>query len=80
MVRFPEVRTYLDHNATTPLAPAVLEAMIPVLREQFGNASSVHTFGQTAKAHVDGARAAVADPALREALRGGNAARFLRLY
>ena len=61
MVRFPEVRTYLDHNATTPLAPAVLEAMILVLREQFGNASSVHMFGQTAKAQVDGARAAVAD-------------------
>ncbi len=61
MVRSPEVRTYLDHNATTPLAPAVLETMIPVLREQFGNASSVHMFGQTAKAHVDGARAAVAE-------------------
>ena len=61
VVRSPEVRTYLDHNATTPLAPAVLEAMIPVLREQFGNASSVHTFGQMAKAQVDGARAAVAD-------------------
>ena len=61
VVRSPEVRTYLDHNATTPLAPAVLEAMIPVLREQFGNASSVHTFGQMAKAQVDGARAAVAE-------------------
>ena len=55
------VRTYLDHNATTPLAPAVLETVTAVLREQFGNASSVHTFGQLAKAQVDGARAAVAD-------------------
>ena len=55
------MRTYLDHNATTPLAPTVLETVTTVLREQFGNASSVHMFGQMAKAQVDGARAAVAD-------------------
>ena len=55
------VRTYLDHNATTPLAPAVLDAVTGVLRDQFGNASSVHMFGQLAKAQVDGARGAVAD-------------------
>ena len=61
MVRLAAVRTYLDHNATTPLAPAVLETVTAVLREQFGNASSVHMFGQLAKAQVDGARAAVAD-------------------
>ena len=61
MVRSPRVRIYLDHNATTPLAPAVLETVTAVLREQFGNASSVHMFGQLAKAQVDGARAAVAD-------------------
>ena len=61
VVRLRAVRTYLDHNATTPLAPAVLETMTTVLREQFGNASSVHMFGQMAKAQVDGARAAVAD-------------------
>ena len=61
MVRSPTVRTYLDHNATTPLAPAVLDTVTAVLREQFGNASSVHMFGQMAKAQVDGARQAVAD-------------------
>ena len=55
------MRTYLDHNATTPLAPTVLETVTAVLREQFGNASSVHMFGQMAKAQVDGARVAVAD-------------------
>ena len=61
MVRLAIMRTYLDHNATTPLAPTVLETVTTVLREQFGNASSVHMFGQMAKAQVDGARAAVAD-------------------
>ena len=61
MVRSHVVRTYLDHNATTPLAPTVLETVTTVLREQFGNASSVHMFGQMAKAQIDRARAAVAD-------------------
>ena len=61
VVRLAMMRTYLDHNATTPLAPTVLETVTTVLREQFGNASSVHMFGQMAKAQVDGARAAVAD-------------------
>jgi cysteine desulfurase len=53
-------RVYLDHNATTPLDPAVLDRMIPVLREDFGNPSSVHHFGQRTKAVVDEARASVA--------------------
>jgi cysteine desulfurase len=53
-------RIYLDHNATTPLDPRVLEAMVPVLQEGFGNASSVHWFGQRARAAVDGARGEVA--------------------
>jgi cysteine desulfurase len=53
-------RIYLDHNATTPLDPRVLEAMLPVLREGFGNASSLHWFGQRARAAVDEARGAVA--------------------
>ncbi len=52
---------YLDHNATTPLDPAVIETTVAVLRSEFGNASSVHTFGQTAKSRLDVARAAVAD-------------------
>ena len=51
---------YLDHNATTPVDPAVADAMDGALREDFGNASSVHGWGQRAKARLDGARAAVA--------------------
>jgi cysteine desulfurase len=54
------VRIYLDHNATTPLHPEVLERMTAVLRDEFGNPSSVHHFGQRTKAIVDEARSAVA--------------------
>ena len=53
-------RVYLDHNATTPVHPAVVDAMARLLREDFGNPSSVHHFGQRAKAAVDQARSAVA--------------------
>ncbi len=53
-------RIYADHNATTPLDPAVLEAMLPYLREHFGNASSVHVFGREARAAIDDARVRVA--------------------
>jgi cysteine desulfurase len=53
-------RVYLDHNATTPLDPRVLDAMLPVLRDVFGNASSIHWFGQQARAALDEARARVA--------------------
>jgi cysteine desulfurase len=52
-------RIYLDHNATTPVDPAVAEAMIVALRDEFGNPSSVHHFGQRAKAAIDEARTAV---------------------
>jgi cysteine desulfurase len=51
---------YLDHNATTPVAPEVLEAMLPYLREAYGNASSMHSAGQKARAAVDAARDHVA--------------------
>ncbi|MCK6406813.1 MAG: cysteine desulfurase [Rhodocyclaceae bacterium] len=51
---------YLDHNATTPLEPAVLEAMLPWLREQFGNPSSRHEYGRSARRAVDEARQQVA--------------------
>ncbi len=54
-------RIYLDHNATTPLAPEVLQAMLPFLSDEFGNASSLHWFGQRARAATDDARAEVAD-------------------
>ena len=53
-------RIYLDHNATTPLHPAVVDRMTQTLREDYGNPSSVHHFGQRAKAVVDEARSAVA--------------------
>ena len=54
------MRVYFDYNATTPLAPEAAEATARALRDQFGNASSVHHFGQQAKAAIDEARSAVA--------------------
>jgi cysteine desulfurase len=54
------MRAYLDYNATTPVAPDVVEAMMPFLGEDFGNAGSVHTPGQRARAAVDSARESVA--------------------
>ncbi|MFP8879347.1 MAG: cysteine desulfurase family protein [Myxococcota bacterium] len=54
------MRVYLDHNATTPLRDEVIEAMTRVLRETFGNPSSVHEEGQAARREVDRAREAVA--------------------
>lgn len=53
-------RIYLDHSATTPADPRVVAAMLPYLTEKFGNASSVHGFGQEARAAVDRARREVA--------------------
>src|SRR5260370_28786478 len=57
---------YLDYNATTPLDPAVVDAMLPFLREHFGNPSSTHAYGKTAHDAVEHARAKVV------ALLGGN--------
>jgi|SRR5437588_646505 len=54
------MRIYLDHNATTPVDPAVAEAMTRALTDLFGNPSSVHYYGQQAKAALDEARTAVA--------------------
>jgi cysteine desulfurase len=51
---------YLDHNATTPLDPVVLEAMLPYLTTNFGNASSRHEYGRAARRAIDEARAQVA--------------------
>ncbi len=52
---------YLDYAATTPLEPRVLEAMLPFLREEFGNPSSVHGYGRRAEKAVEGARRTVAE-------------------
>ena len=54
------MRVYFDYNATTPLAPEAAEAVVQATRELFGNASSVHHFGQQAKAALDESRSAVA--------------------
>ena len=51
---------YLDHNATTPVRSEVFDAMEPFFRDRFGNASSIHRYGQAARAAVEEARARVA--------------------
>ena len=53
-------RIYFDHNATTPVDPAVLAEMLPYLGSEYGNASSVHAFGQSARGTVERARESVA--------------------
>ncbi len=53
-------RVYLDNSATTPVDPRVVEAMLPYLTEKFGNASSVHFYGQEARVALDRARREVA--------------------
>ena len=51
---------YLDHNATTPVAPEVLDVMLPYLRQQYGNPSSDHPLGHRAHQAVEDAREQVA--------------------
>ncbi len=53
-------RVYLDNNATTPVLPAVLDAMRPFFEEHFGNASSIHHHGQETRAAVERSRESVA--------------------
>ncbi|NVM00954.1 MAG: cysteine desulfurase [Candidatus Helarchaeota archaeon] len=55
------MRVYMDHSATTPVDPEVLKAMIPYFTEKFGNASSLHTFGQEAHEALDNSRKLIAD-------------------
>ena len=52
---------YFDHNATTPLAPEVLDAMLPILRGAHGNPSSVHRYGRIARDRLEQARAELAE-------------------
>src|SRR5258705_2930224 len=51
---------YFDHNATTPVAPEVLETVVSCLGQVYGNASSIHHFGQCAKQRLEAARRQVA--------------------
>jgi len=53
-------RYYFDHNATTPVSPEVFQAMAPLMMTVFGNASSIHQFGQEARGELDRARRSVA--------------------
>ncbi len=53
-------RIYLDHAATTPIDPKVLEAMMPYLTEYYGNPSSIHSFGRETRKAVEDARSVVA--------------------
>jgi cysteine desulfurase len=53
-------KVYLDHNATTPVHPEVLEAMLPYFKEKFGNPSSIHSFGRETKVVLEDAREKVA--------------------
>lgn len=54
-------RVYLDYNATTPIDPRVLEAVIPYMKEEFGNPSSIHSYGRAGKAALDNSREQIAE-------------------
>ncbi len=54
------MRVYLDNAATTPVAPEVVEAMLPILKDNFGNPSSTHFFGRNAKALIETSRRSIA--------------------
>jgi len=54
-------KVYLDYNATTPIDPRVFEAMIPYMKEEFGNPSSIHSYGMAGKAALDNSREQIAE-------------------
>ncbi|MFZ5898072.1 MAG: cysteine desulfurase NifS [Bacillota bacterium] len=77
-------KVYLDHNATTPVDRAVVQAMLPYLHEKFGNPSSLHFYGREVRAGVEDAREKVAqalgaDPMEIVFTSGGTEADFLAL-
>jgi cysteine desulfurase len=53
-------QVYLDYNSTTPVDPQVLEAMLPYLKDKYGNASSIHSLGREAKVAMENAREGIA--------------------
>src|SRR6476646_9412012 len=53
-------RIYLDHAATTPMHPGVIEKMMEVMNHNFGNPSSIHSFGREARHYIDNARETLA--------------------
>ncbi len=54
------MQVYLDNAATTPIAPEVVDAMVPILKDNFGNPSSSHFFGRKVKAHIENSRRTIA--------------------
>src|SRR5258705_13715948 len=78
------MKVYLDNSATTAMSPEVIEVMLPCFSDEMGNAQSVHSFGQRAKAAVEKARREVAalinaSPAEIVFLSGGTEADNLAL-
>ena len=61
LIRNRQKRVYLDHAATTPVDPRVLDAMLPYFTEEYGNPASIHTFGQRAEFALDTARQTLAE-------------------
>lgn len=85
MTSFPVDRFYFDHNATTPVPPEVLEAFTGALAEVYGNASSIHHYGQQAKKRLEEARREVAallnaDPGEIVFVSGGTEADNLAVF
>jgi cysteine desulfurase len=79
------MRVYLDNAATTPIAPEVVEAMLPILREGFGNPSSTHYYGRQIKALIETSRRTVArhlvcEPSEIVFTSGGTEADNIALY
>jgi cysteine desulfurase len=60
-IRNKRKRVYLDHAATTPVDPRVLDAMLPYFTDEFGNPASIHTFGQQAEYALDTARQTISE-------------------